>query len=141
MKKIVITASFSFLFVIGIVALIFTIAGANNSSVSLSSNAPVNLSGSWHQSNNDAPVTMTAEVDGNHIQILMSSDLGGGILYWDGTFDTQGNTSNSFKVTSTADEKALSQATTKTFTYKNGELDFTFTVLKKDYAIHMARGE
>lgn len=141
MKKIVAIAGFSFLFVVGIVALIFTVSGANNSRVSLNSKAPVNLSGSWHQSSNDAPVTMTAEVDGNHIQILMSSDLAGGILYWDGTFDTQGNSSDSFEVTSTADEKALSQATTKKFTYKNGELNYNFSMLGKTYMIRLARGE
>jgi hypothetical protein len=144
MKKIVITASFSFLFVVGIVAMMFVISGAGGSSkdtVSLSTKAPVNLSGSWHQSSNDAPVTMTAEIDGDHIQILMSSDLANGILYWDGTFDTHQNTADSFKVVSTADEKALSTATIKTFTYSNDELSYDFTMLGKDYTIHMARGE
>lgn len=140
MKKIVITASFSFLFIIGIVALIFTVSGTNND-VSLSSKAPVNLSGSWHQSSNDSPVNMTADVENDHIQILMSSDLASGILYWDGTFDSHENSSDSFKVDSVSTEQALSQAINKTFTYKNGELTYPFTMLGKSYVIHLVRGE
>lgn len=144
MKKTVITSFCSFAFLIGIVALIFVVSGANNSngdSLTLSTKAPVNLSGSWHDRSNSLPVNMVAEIDGNHIQILMSSDLANGILYWDGTFDTHENTSDSFRVVSNMDEQGLSQQTTKTFTYKNGDLSYDFTMLGKDYTVHLSRGE
>lgn len=99
-----------------------------------------NLNGSWHQTSQDnTPVNMIADIENNHIQIMMSGNSVD-LLYWSGTFDTY-NRTGSFHVISTATEAALSQATSKTFVYKDGELSYDFTMLGKNYTIHMARGE
>lgn len=112
---------------------------STNNSPSLKT--PMNLSGSWHESSNDSPVSMSAEVTDGHIQIFMSSDLANGILYWDGTFDVKNDSPNSFNVVSTVDEHGLSQDSVKTFTYKNGELTYPFSMMGKSYMIRLIRGE
>ena len=129
----------------GCIALAFLIvfAGfkANGADATPSKSSVVDLTGSWHQDPTDAtPVNMTAQVLPNHIQIMLASDATNG-LYWDGTFDTSPYNSNSFKLTSTSDETALSQDQFKTFTYKNGVISYEFSMLGKNYTVHLIQGE
>lgn len=107
---------------------------------SASQNVSVNLNGTWHQSSNDtSPVDMTADVVDGHIEIFMASSVVDG-LYWSGTFVSDIN-SNPATVVSVADKDELSQDPTKTFTYKNGELSYSFTMLGVTDTIHLSRGE
>jgi hypothetical protein len=98
---------------------------------------PVNLVGTWNQKSGDGGVTMTATItsDGK-ISIGMSSDVISG-AYWAGTFKTS---STDGQIVSKADgDPQLSQDTTKTFTYKDGDLSFEFSMLGNSATVHLQR--
>lgn len=107
-----------------------------------SSSAPkasVDLTGSWHQaSSDDAATKMTADVSDGHIKIMMYSSIING-LYWDGSFSAK-QPKTAFDEVSIAGADALSQDQTKTFTYQNGILSYSFTMLGKTRVIHLYRG-
>lgn len=101
---------------------------------------PATLNGTWHQSSDDSsPVNMTAEITDNHIRIMMDSNTISG-LYWDGTFESN-PVATTFEVASATDSNELSQDSVKTFTYKNGELSYPFSMMGKTYTIRLIRGE
>lgn len=117
----------------------FVLAGAMTMS-DASSNTASNriVTGEYH---GDGPGKMmfTAVITNGKIQVDLKvesgeegdSDVYG--KYWAGTFDTS-NTSDTFTVVSTADNKILaksvfgSQDDTKSFTYNNGVLSFGFAM-------------
>lgn len=140
----VVSKALSALLIAGAIALAIFIGFAgfkanasNTPSTPTSPTTSIDLSGSWHQVPNDStPTNMTAEISANHIQVMLYSSTVNG-LYWDGTF----NANNSSKIVSIADEKALSQDSTKTFHYENGVLSYDFTMLGKNYTVHLSRGE
>lgn len=116
-------------------------ANADTRNTTVTFSAPIDLSGTWHQTPNDSALTnMTAEITPNHIQIMLYSDVVNG-SYWDGTFDTSNVKTDSFKVTSISIESTLSQDKTKIFTYQNGILSYEFKMLGKAYIVHLSRGE
>jgi hypothetical protein len=103
---------------------------------------PVNLIGVWIQRQSDDPsTTMRAEISHDHIQIVMGSESASWV-YWDGSFNTQNNSTGSFQITSTSTAAAdsLSQDVTKIFTYKNGDLSYNFRMLGITRIIHLSRG-
>lgn len=113
--------------------------------VSVAAVKPVELIGTWSQSNADSSLSMTATVTDGKIIIDMhlAGDEGG--TYWIGTFDTGKHTTSNFTVTSNGDVAAMStmllasQAKTKTFTYDNGDLSFDFSMMGVTRTIHLQR--
>lgn len=96
------------------------------------------LTGEYHQIEGPKGMIFTAVITDGEIQVDLKMEGGDGDsdvygIYWVGTFNTS-NTSDTFTVVSTADNKKLeksvfgSQDDTKSFTYKNGKLSFGFSI-------------
>lgn len=99
--------------------------------------------GNWHQTSNGIDgVIMQATISSGSIQIHMKMRDATSI-YWMGTFDTDKNTTDTFKVKSLADSDAMknsvfgSQDKTKMFEYENGDLTFRFTMMNMTTTVHM----
>lgn len=93
---------------------------------------PVSMVGSWDQTSGMNDVTMAATVspDGT-ISILMNGEP-----YWAGSFKT----TSSASIVSKADgDPQLSQDSSKTFTYNNGDLSFPFSILGQTATVHLQR--
>jgi len=107
---------------------------------------PVHLYGQWHQVHSGmSNVKMTATITENTITINMSmGDIQS--VYWIGTFPVFDNVPNSFAVTSRGDTNAMSsdilasQDATKTFTYKDGELSYPFSIEGLNTTVYLSQG-
>lgn len=108
------------------------------------------VTGEYHQTKGMPGTTMSATVTDGKIKVVLLLDSGeegdsdASGTYWVGSFDTS-NTSDSFTVISKADTKTLdasllgSRDDTKTFTYKNGDLSFDFTMMGTTTTVHMTK--
>lgn len=112
-----------------------------NTGVNVPAPSPVTLDGKWEQTSGMNGVVMTATIADGKIQIDMAmSNVSG--LYWAGTFDAN---SASITIVSKADTNALaddmlaSEATSKTFTYKDGDLSYQFSILGMTSTVHLSR--
>ncbi|AVD99471.1 lipoprotein [Streptomyces phage Bing] len=97
-------------------------------------NIPTSLVGEWYQVNaNDGDMLAKASINPGSIQInLDSRDTSR--IYWLGTFDGEKDPSTDFTVVSKGDSDAMemslfgSRDKNKSFTYKDGELSYKFTM-------------
>jgi hypothetical protein len=102
---------------------------------------PENLNGKWHQTKGMKGVTMDAVITGDSIQVNMTLDDSTG-PFWMGSFDQ----SRQPAIISIGDVDAMankifaSNETTKTFTYKNGDLSFDFSMMGVHTTVHMSKG-
>lgn len=96
------------------------------------------VTGEYNQVKGPKGMTFTAVITDGTIKVDLKIEGGEGDSdaygkYWVGTFDTS-NTSDTFTVVSTADNKKLGKSVlgslddTKSFKYKNGNLSFWFAV-------------
>lgn len=101
----------------------------------------INFVGTWNQVKGVDGTSMTAVVtaDGK-ISIDMHSDPVSG-SYWQGSFNTTSvSGASSLELISTADgDPQLSRDKTKVFTYANGVLSFTFSILGHTNTIELQR--
>jgi hypothetical protein len=106
---------------------------------------PVQLVGTWTQTNETSGITAVADITVNHIQIDIQTSNGMTGVYWIGTFDTANHMTTSFTVTSQGDTKEMSSDllasldSTKVFTYKDGDLSYHFSMVGVNYVIHLGR--
>lgn len=111
-------------------------------------NNPSSLIGNWHQTNGqDTGTGFTAEISAGGIQINYPMRDGSGGIFWLGTFDGTHVAEGSFVIKSLPDQDALANdilASTekiKSFTYKNGDMSFDFSVMKVHTTVHMSKSE
>lgn len=108
---------------------------------------PLSFNGPWSAQVNSTSFMTTITGDDIEIQWVEGDDTSG--LYWKGTFPvpasmTQGS---EFDIKSTGDVSAMSaslfgsQDDQKTFTYKNGKLNFKMTVAGVTTIVHLERQE
>jgi hypothetical protein len=122
-------------------------ANAESPVAVVQSTSPVSLAGEWKQSSSGIPnVVMTAEISGDSIKIFMKmSDTAG--VFWMGSFNTSHETSQSFTVNSVGNVEAMkydlyaSSEKTKTFTYKDGDLSYQFSIMGVSTIVHLSRGD
>jgi hypothetical protein len=107
----------------------------------------VSLVGEWKQTNSGIPgVVMTAEISGDSIKIYMKMSKTAGV-FWLGSFNTSRETSQSFTVNSVGNVEAMkydlyaSSEKTKTFTYKDGDLSYQFSIMGVSTIVHLSRGD
>jgi hypothetical protein len=104
----------------------------------------VNMNGTWTQTSGLSGTTMTGTISDGSISIQLSDGDTSG-LYWKGTFPVDTILSDGFTVTSAGDTTALSssifasQDSTKVFTYKDGSLNFSFSILGTTTTVHLQR--
>lgn len=124
--------------------LAFFALGLSNAEASPS--RPVQLIGTWNQTSGMPGTTMTAVVSPEKIEIfvvMVGQNTSG--LYWSGTLDTIVRMGPEFTLNSTGDTKLMatklfaSQDGSKTFTYKDGELSFQFSMLGVTSTVHLTR--
>lgn len=99
----------------------------------------VSLDGVWHQSNGNA---MEATIAHGVIHIVYVNKPTRN-TYWDGSFDADQKTGDSFTVVSNSshpEDELASKFDTKTFTYNNGVLSFSFLILGETSTIQMTKG-
>lgn len=108
---------------------------------------PKSMVGTWYQTNKmKSGITMQASVSlGGTIQIDMKAGDSSNI-YWMGSFEYDEDPQTDFNTLSQADSDAQkvmagslfgSQDSKKSFTYKNGELSYEFTMMGVDKTIHL----
>lgn len=100
---------------------------------------PLTTSGTWNQTSGMPGVTMTASISDDKISIFMDSAVVSG-SYWQGSFDTGLTKSTQFNVISASDgDPQFAKAGDKIFTYDNGDLSFTFSMLGHTNTVHLKR--
>jgi hypothetical protein len=108
---------------------------------------PKSLVGNWYQTENGIDgIIMSASVNRNNtIQINMETRDSGGGIYWMGSFDSGNSPKTSFTTVSLADPDAMkweifsSQDQTKSFTYKNGDLSYKFSMMGTTTTVHLRK--
>jgi PBP1b-binding outer membrane lipoprotein LpoB len=120
---------FHFRRIIAVAAIAFFWAGCANA-------APMSYNGTWKS---EGSPQFIAHIKGDRIQVILKSSDSSD-LYWQGTF-----TSNSTKIVSKADTKALgdsllgSTEKTKVFVYKDGKFRFTFSALGESRVVLLTK--
>lgn len=124
------------------VIIVLSIFGVPRHAASASS-----LEGHWRSSattdTTETPL-MTAEISNNQIEITWRTE-DTSFLYWKGTFPVSKTVSDGSEIVSVGDVEAMdgslmgSQSKTKNFTYKNGKLVYTLTVLGASRNITLER--
>lgn len=107
---------------------------------------PESLIGNWYQTNSENGIFATASVyPSDSIQINLKTRDGSSI-YWMGSFQVSDKKpTDSFTVVSKADPDALamsifgSQDSEKTFSYKDGDLSYKFTMLGTTSTVHLSK--
>jgi hypothetical protein len=121
-----------------ILAMSLSACGDSSSSKPVAPAKPQSMTGTWQSTN----PPMTAHISNGQIEInVIENDPDG--LYWKGTFDTSIADGSTF--VSKGDTAAMgasmmgSEDSTKSFTYQNGELSYTFGMRGKTYSVHLKR--
>lgn len=105
-------------------------------------NTPHTLEGTW-VSTQDEP-SLTATIQPNEVSIMWTAGSTTS-LYWQGTFPSSGQAVDGTTIVSVGDKEALSKSLlgslgeTKEFTYKDGKLQFSLTVLGVAQTIRLER--
>lgn len=121
--------------------------GSNSSGmVPVAAASMVDMNGTWTQTASGfTTITMTATISDGEISIdeQDGSNLSG--LYWKGTFPVSTILSDGFSVTSAGDTDAMNASLlasldkTKTFSYKDGDLTFSFSMVGMTTTVHLQR--
>lgn len=150
-----------FLYAFMAVALCFSVTacgGSNNSSNGTSNNAsvseqasetptpePLNLDGTWVSENNNGSY-QEAVISGDTIEINWVSDNGETTaIYWIGSYEAPTADIEEYSWTSTRDKEktdnALMASTddTKDFSYKDGELSYSVSMMGATTTLHLTK--
>jgi hypothetical protein len=120
-------------------------ASSSRGVVPVAETTMVDMNGTWTQTSSGfSTINMTATINDGEISIDMSNgNLSG--LYWKGTFPVSSIMSNGFTTTSVGDVAAMNSSMlasldkTKTFSYKDGDLSYSFSMLGMTTTVHMKR--
>lgn len=103
---------------------------------------PISLDGQWHQTNGMPTMSMAGSISHGTIHLdLTLGDVNG--VYWDGSFDTDQMSGDSFVITSQSnypDGMLSSPADSKEFTYENGVLSYQFTIRGMTETVKLIKG-
>lgn len=134
---------------VAVVAIGLTACGGSGSSEDTASNEPLNLTGTWTQTNsNSEDMYQEANISGDAMEIYWVSNNGDTKdLYWAGTFTAPSESTDEYTWTSENDtnktEAALlaSTADTKEFTYKNGEITYEASAMGSTTTVRLEKQE
>lgn len=125
----------------------FTVSGADASAKNVhDTKTTYSLIGKWHQVGTGANgILMEASVSAGAIQINLKTRDDVSNIYWQGTFDTEGDPAGSYEIISQGDPDAMTRSVfgsrdkNKLFDYNNGDLSFKFTMMGTTSTIHLAK--
>jgi hypothetical protein len=129
---------------LALLSLLFFVTACGNAHETPKAATPTDLIGHWHQTKGMHDETMDADITSDTIRIHLTMGDSTGV-YWIGSFDP--NRAISGAVISLGDTDAMStqlyasNEKTKTFTYKNGDLSYEFSIMGISSTIHLSHGE
>lgn len=137
------------LMLVAVVAIGLTACGGSGSSEDTASNEPLDLTGTWTQTNrNSEDMYQEATISKDAMEIYWVSDNGETKdLYWAGTFTAPTEATDECSWTSENDtektEMALLASTgaTKEFTYKDGEITYEVSAMGSTTTVTLEKQE
>ena len=134
---------------VAVVAIGLTACGSSGSSEDTASNEPLDLTGTWTQTNrNSEDMYQEATISKDAMEIYWVSNNGDTKdLYWAGTFTAPTEATDEYSWTSENDtektEMALLASTgaTKEFTYKDGEITYEVSAMGSTTTVRLEKQE